>query len=94
MEVNFNNLRKKTCFAYDRLAKLLNSAIDSYEKEYGNRDSLIIDVDQIEQEMEQLKQLIGSIAMCYNEYDPDMKDVFSEIYPGEKVMIDFNPERD
>ena len=94
MEVNFNNLRKKTCFAYDRLARKLNNAISDYEKEYSEKGFLLVDCDSIQSEMDELKQFIGSIAMCYNENDPDMKDVFEEIYPDDKSMIDFNPEKD
>ena len=94
MEVNFNNLRKMTCYAYDRLASKLNIAIKEYEKEYSEKGTLMIDCDEIQREMDDLKQLIGSIAMCYNENDPDMKDVFEEIYPDEKTMVDFNPDAD
>ena len=94
MEVNFNNLRKKTCYAYDRLANKLNNAIKEYEKEYSEKGTLMIDCDEIQREMDELKQLIGSMAMCYNENDPDMKDVFEEIYPDEKTMVDFNPDAD
>jgi len=92
MEVNFNNLRKRTCFAYDRLATKLNNAIKDYEKEYCDKGILIIDCNEIQHEMDELQQLIGSIAMCYNENEPDMKDVFEEIYPNENHMVDFNPE--
>ncbi len=92
MEVNFNNLRKKACYAYDRLAKKLNIAIAEYEKEYSEKGKLMIDCDEIQLEMDELKSLIGSIALCYHQNDPDFKDVFSEIYPDEEIMIDFNPE--
>ena len=54
----------------------------------------MIDCDEIQRDMDDLKQLIGSIAMCYNENDRDMKDVFEEIYPDEKTMVDFNPDAD
>lgn len=94
MKVNFNNLRKRACFAYDRLAIKLNDAIKEYESEYSEGGKLIIDCDEIQREMDELKQLIGGIAMCYNEDDPDMKDVFEEIYPDDKVMVDFNPDSD
>ena len=94
MEVNFNNLRKKTCYAYDRLANKLNIAINEYENEYSEKGSLLIECDEIQREMDDLKQLIGSIAMCFNNDDPDMKDVFEEIYPDDKMMVDFNPDAD
>ena len=87
MEVNFNNLRKKTCVAFDRLTRKLNSAIN--ENEYVE-----IEAVQIQAQMDELKQLIGSIAMCYNPNDPEMKDVFDELYPGDKSMLDFNPDAD
>ena len=94
MKVNFNNLRKKACFAYDRLANKLNNAINEYESEYSESDKLIIDCDEIQGEMDELKQLIGSIAMCYKEDDSDMMDVFEEIYTDDKMMVDFNPDSD
>ena len=94
MEVNFNNLRKKACYAYDRLANKLNNAIKEYEKEYSENGRLMIDCDDIQSEMDDLKQLIGTLAMCYNDDDPDLKDVFEEIYPGDKNMVDFNPDDD
>ena len=101
MEVNFNNLRKQACFAYDRLANKLNNCILS-EYEYGDKKSngksisgnMLVDVEDIQEAMEGLRRLIGSIAMCYNEDDPDMKDVFEEIYPDDKNMIYFNSENE
>ena len=47
MEVNFNNLREKTCYAYDRLASKLNIAIKEYEKEYSEKGTLMIDCDEV-----------------------------------------------
>jgi len=94
MEVNFNNLRKKTCVAFDRLTSKLNNELKSYEKEYGDKGFILIHVDDIQKEMDELKQLIGSIAMCYNPNDEDMKDVFEELYPDDKSMFDFNPDAD
>lgn len=87
MEVNFNNLRKKTCIAYDRLGRKLNSSI--------NEDGCVeVPAEEIQAQMDDLKQLIGSIAMCYNKDDPNMIDVFEETYPGDKSMIDFNPDEE
>ena len=87
MEVNFNNLRKKTCIAFDRLTRKLNSSIN-------DNGDVEIPAEQIQAQMDELKQFIGSIAMCYNPNDPEMKDVFEEIYPGDKSMLDFNPDAD
>ena len=63
MEVNFNNLRKKARYAYGRLANKLNNAIKEYEKEYSEKGTLMIDCDEIQSEMDDLKELIGCIAM-------------------------------
>jgi hypothetical protein len=80
--------------AYDSLANTLNNAIREYEKEYSEKRMLKISCDEIQLEMDNLKQLIGSIAMCYNEDDPNMKDVFEELYLDDKVMVDFNPDNE
>ena len=92
MKVNFNNIRKQACYAYDNLANKLNNAIKEYEKEHLEKGYLLIDCDEIEEEMNDLQMLIGTIAMCHNEDDPDMVDVFKEIYPDGKTMICFNPD--
>lgn len=92
MEVNFNNLRNKTCLAYDRLTKKLNNAIAEYEKTYSEKGRLLIDCDEIQEEMDELKSLIGTIAMCYEENNAEMEDVFNKLYGDDKSMLDFNPE--
>jgi hypothetical protein len=92
MEVNFNNLRKQTCLAYDSLTKKLNNAITQYEKGYSEKRSIFIDCDEIQEEMDELKSLIGSIAMCYEENNADMEDVFEKLYTDGNSMLDFNPE--
>lgn len=85
MKVDFNNLRKKACFAYDRLAKKLNKAI-------GADGEIIIDPEDIQEEMDDLRQLIASIASCYFEGSDEVKDVYEEAYAGDESMVDFNPE--
>lgn len=84
MNVDFDSLRKKACFTYDRLAKKLNNSIDEF-------DNLTIDCEVIKKDMDNLKQLIGTIAMCKSK-EAGFKDVFEEIYPGDKAMIDFSPD--
>lgn len=84
MEVNFNNLRKQACKTYDRLVAKMNRDI--------NTDGVLeLEVHNIQKEMDELGQLIGSIALCYQPNDPDIKDVFEELYPGDSSMADFNP---
>ena len=84
MEVDFNNLRKQTCKAYDKLCSRLNSEID----EDGNID---IAASYIQGAMDDLRMMIGSTAMCYEEGDPDMIDVWTDLYGESGSMESFNP---
>ncbi len=84
MEVNFNNLRKQTCIAYDKLCSKLNAEIN----EYGNIE---ISAREIQGAMDDLRMTIGSIAFCYEENNPDMIDVWTDLYGEEGGMQSFNP---
>jgi hypothetical protein len=84
MEVNFNNLRKQACIAYDGLCQQLNSAID----EDGD---IQISASEIQGCMDDLRMTIGSIAFCYEEGNPDMIDVWSDFYGEDGSMESFNP---
>lgn len=83
MEVNFNNLRKQTCIAYDKLCSKLNAEIN----EDGNIE---ISARDIQSAMDDLRMTIGSIAFCYEENNPEMIDVWTDLY-GEGGMQSFNP---
>jgi hypothetical protein len=83
MEVNFNNLRRQACIAYDSLCQELNSAID----EDGD---IQISAHEIQRSMDDLLMMICAIAFCYEEGNPDMIDVYSELY-GDGSMESFNP---
>lgn len=76
MNVNFNNLRKKTCYAYDSLVRKLNKALNSPPYEDGE---MVVYAEDIQEEMDELRQLIMSIAMVYKEGDEDFKDVSEDI---------------
>lgn len=75
MRVDFNNVRKQACFSYDRLAKKLNKNIDT-EKEEIN-----IDVEEIQEEMDNLRSLIMTIACIYKEGDADFVDLSEDVDP-------------
>jgi hypothetical protein len=102
MNVNFNNLRKQAVYAYDRLAEKLNRSkagkeshgeyIDGFGRIYET--TIILDCEDIQDEMDDLRSMIGSIAMVYREGEDEFKDVYSEIFPegGNKKMAEFNPE--
>jgi hypothetical protein len=88
MNVNFNNLRKKTCKTVDLLTRKLNACITA--------DGIVeVPAEDIQDVMNELQELVGSIAMCYNPNDDDVINVFSELYPGENDgMVDFNPDKE
>lgn len=87
MRVNMNNVRKRMVHRYNGLAECLNSKID----EDG---IMIVYPDDIQEYMDDLRMLIGTIAMSYDEDNDDFKDVFTEIYPEgtEDGMVCFNPD--
>jgi hypothetical protein len=83
MEVNFNNLRRRACIAYDKLTAKLNERIV---------DGLVIEMNtsHIQKEMEDLRMTIAWIAMCYEEGDPNMIDVWTDLYGEDDSMESFN----
>lgn len=89
MKINFNNVRAQACFAYDRLCKTLNAS-----KEYEGY--MLVDPNSIQKDMDDLRQMIGSIAMTYEEGNSEFKDVYQEKYSSPKSMesFEFNQEED
>lgn len=104
MTVNFNNLRKQAIYAYDRLTQKLNDAIIKNDEQYAepNDESyqnikgyVLINAEEIQKDMDSLRQMIGSIAMTYIEGDNEFKDVFQELFPEEhEGLKHFNEEND
>lgn len=90
MKVNFNNARRNACRAHDRLIKILNAHISG-----GSINSVIVDCDDLEDVLNDLRMSIGTIASVYEEGNDDFKDVFQELYPEEDDhMAFFNPEKE
>lgn len=104
MKVNFNNLRRQAVVAYNQLAMRLNDAkcppegVDDFIDGFGRtkKDTIIIEAEDIDDIMNDLRSMIGSIAMTYQEGDGEFKDIYSEMYPEEqdKRMVIFNEEID
>jgi hypothetical protein len=104
MKVNFNNVRKQALYRYDALVSKLNAAIIKHEDSYGLPNDVhhghdvnlkgyvVIDPDDIQDTLNDLRMMLGTIASCYEEGNDDMKDVFSEVYPenSDKAMVCFN----
>lgn len=83
MNVDFNNLRRQACIAYDKLCEKLNQSIDD--------DGMVsIGTNGIQDEMDELRQFIGIIAMVYEENDDEKINVYAELYPEGQKMLEFN----
>lgn len=87
MKINFNNVRMQACYAHDRLVKYLNACND-------HEGYLLVDPELLDKHLNDLRQMIGSIAMTFEEGSEDFKDVYQEIYPEPKTMETFNYEED
>lgn len=106
MEVNFNNLRKQAVYAIDSLTQKLNNAIIKTDDECAKPNGcewsvnlkgyVLVDAEDIQKQMDSLRSMIGSIAMCYEPDDEDFADVYAEIFPEDKDtrMKCFNDEED
>lgn len=104
MNVNFNNLRRQCVNRYNDLCKKLN---DATIKETENREfvdnygwigkgTIIIDAEDIQSDMDDLRMLIGSIAMVYEEGSKEFANIYEEMFPEntDKTMASFNEEND
>jgi hypothetical protein len=107
MKVNFNNLRKQAIYAYDSLTKKLNEAIIKENGQYALPNSfmhdhatdikgyILIDAEEIQKDMDKLRNMIGSIAMVYEEGNKEFADVYVEVFPDENNrMKTFNDPDD
>lgn len=86
MQVDFNNLRKMVLRTHDDLVRVLNRNLAA------DRLSVTVDVSEISGILNELRSLIGIIAMCHDKQNPDMAEVYSEFYPDGACLAVFNPE--
>lgn len=86
MNVDFNNLRKQACYAYDKLARKLNNKIT--RDDLG--DFITVETDDIQKDMDDLRQLIMVMACVYKEGDDEIRAVDDEVQP----IAWFNNEND
>ena len=96
MEIDFNNIRKEAIMAYERLVKKLNSSIQTmdgpdefimpnYNPQQAEKlfyPNIAIRVSDIKKDMDDLRRTIGLIGLTHDEKHPEIKDVFSEVFPG------------
>lgn len=79
MEIDFNNVRLQACNAYDQLCKKLND-------EVKNNPEL---AERIQEDMDDLRMTIASIASSYLPNDPDVADVYAD----RRSLLCFSPEQ-
>lgn len=87
MKVDFNNVRLQALHAYDKLVERLNNS-QSYE------GHMLVDPNMIEEPLNDLRMMIGTIAMSY---DPDGDEELKNVYPPEPYTMKsftFNSEED
>lgn len=100
MNIDFNNVRKQALFAHDKLVEKMNSAIykkDEYLELPGGRCAnlngfVVIDAKTIDEDMNDLRMLLGAIASTYEPGDLKFKDVYAEIYKDAGKMHVFNSD--
>lgn len=106
MKVNFNNLRKQSVYAYEKLVKELNASIvrdDQWAKpncihhnqQVNIKGYVLVDAEAIQKHLHSLRTMIGAIAATSMEDEDEFKDVYQEIYPKEgETMPCFNEEEE
>ncbi|MDR0874208.1 MAG: hypothetical protein LBN27_12210 [Prevotellaceae bacterium] len=92
MEVNINNLRKQTAYTLHRLIKILNAGILPNEDDgtglFNSETEINITVEKLEETLDRLRQYVIALLCCYEEGNPNLKDL------SEEVDIDeFNPKK-
>lgn len=90
MNVDFNNLRKQAAYSLDRLTRKLNDAIilnnqyavpngTFHGQEMNIKGYVLIDADDIQKTMDNLRGEIAAICYTYEKDNKDFKDVFDEV---------------
>ena len=86
MKVNFNNLRKKACVAYNSIVDTLNETAKS--PPHGE-DEMVVYKDDIQDDLNWLRDCLSGIICTYEEGNEDFKDLSDEI-----ELKSFNYEED
>ena len=89
MEIDFNNYRKQTVIAWDRLCQKLNQTIIGTEE-----GEMSIETHEIKEEMDALQGYIGTLmALEQEDYRSIDDSAFFEGYkPISRKLKTFNPE--
>lgn len=103
MKINLNNLRKQSLLRFDELTKILNYHIiqesgTEYAKPNGFDYSVdlkgfvVVDAEDIRKQMDDLRQLIGSVAMVYEEGVENFADVYEQAFPEDGQLTIFDEQ--
>lgn len=80
MEVDFNNLRKQLAFSFDKVTKKLNEGILPEKAYNGNKyGNILVDTEDLQKSMEELRSCIVSLLCCYEEGNPDCANVYDDV---------------
>lgn len=100
MNVDFNNVRRQAMIQFEELTKRLNAAIikdeqahaDTKDNSYIRIDGyVLIDADEIQTLMDDIRMMIGTIAGTSDKGNPDFIDIFQELHPNDG-MVCFNDQ--
>ena len=103
MKVDFNNLRKQTAFALDKVIRKLNEGIlpeteyVAHQKEDGRykdwSGDVLIDKEELQSAIDELRQNVGILCCCYEEGNPDYISVYDEVEKSGGISW-FNKEKE
>ena len=100
MNVDFNNVRRQAMIQFEELTKRLNAAIIKDEQAHADtKDNsfiridgyVLIDADEIQKQMDDLRMLIGIIAGTSDKDNPYFIDIYKEQHPNDR-MVRFNDQ--
>lgn len=77
LEVDFNNLRKKLCNAFD---EVVTSATEC-RRENGNDSSF----EELAESLDELRSIVAGVALCYDEHG-------NEDVLGDRTLLSMNEE--
>lgn len=101
MNIDFNNVRQMALSNYDDLTSKLNSSViksDELSAElpgggYQNlKGFVVIDAARIQNNLDDLRMMIGAIASTYEPGDEKFRDMYSETYGADDRMVCFNSD--
>lgn len=86
MKIDFNNLRKNIAHKYNRVTNTLNKNthnVDGYVEVNGkylnHEKAIIVDVEDLQNDMDDLRNVLVTLICCYEENNPEYKSLHDEI---------------